>query len=173
MTPLLADPRSTPRAAPSTVDGVGTQSPETLDRSDMEAADSQARLARARSANRPGSRVPQYRGGAPVVQRELVAAGALRVAHPCPRAPATADHVDAPTSAGVGDHLRDRPTSHGASARVVPVLRAGGSPSRHAVPDRIVEVPDPTPRSITAKLLDRPDLIARIQTLTSGRLAYI
>ncbi len=37
----------------------------------------------------------------------------------------------------------------------------------------VVEVPDPTPRSITAKLLDRPDLMARIRTMTWGRMAYI
>ena len=37
----------------------------------------------------------------------------------------------------------------------------------------LLEVPDPTPRSITAKLLDRPDLMAKIWTMTRGRLAYI
>jgi ATP-grasp domain len=38
---------------------------------------------------------------------------------------------------------------------------------------RLIEVPDPTPRSITAKLLDRPDLISEIRTMTRGRLAHI
>jgi hypothetical protein len=37
----------------------------------------------------------------------------------------------------------------------------------------VVEVPDTTQRSITAKLLDRPDLLATIRSMTSGRLAYI
>jgi hypothetical protein len=38
---------------------------------------------------------------------------------------------------------------------------------------RLLEVPDPGARSITAKLLDRPDLMARIRSMTRGRLAYI
>lgn len=38
---------------------------------------------------------------------------------------------------------------------------------------RILEVSDPTRRSVTAKLLDRPDLIAHIRRLTRGRLAFI
>ena len=38
---------------------------------------------------------------------------------------------------------------------------------------RIVEVPDRTPRSVTAKLLDRPDLIRKIRALAGDRLAYI
>lgn len=37
----------------------------------------------------------------------------------------------------------------------------------------IVEVPDTSHRSITAKLLDRPDLVARLRAMTRGRLAYI
>jgi hypothetical protein len=37
----------------------------------------------------------------------------------------------------------------------------------------VVEVPDRTPRSVTEKLLDRPDLLARIRSMTSGRLAFI
>jgi hypothetical protein len=37
----------------------------------------------------------------------------------------------------------------------------------------VVEVPDAGPRSITAKLLDRPDLLARIRSITRGRLAFI
>ena len=46
---------------------------------------------------------------------------------------------------------------------------------RHDTRSRVqfVEVPDPTPRSITSKLLDRPDLISRIGRMTRGRLAYI
>jgi hypothetical protein len=38
---------------------------------------------------------------------------------------------------------------------------------------RIVEVPDATPRSITAKLLDRPDLVARIRAMVGDRPAYV
>jgi hypothetical protein len=38
---------------------------------------------------------------------------------------------------------------------------------------RVVEVPDTSPRSITAKLLERPDLMAEIRSMTRGRLAFI
>ncbi|WP_299923633.1 peptide ligase PGM1-related protein [uncultured Nocardioides sp.] len=37
----------------------------------------------------------------------------------------------------------------------------------------VVAVPDDTARSITAKLLDRPDLLATIRSMTRGRLAFI
>ncbi len=37
----------------------------------------------------------------------------------------------------------------------------------------VVEVPDSSPRPVTAKLLDRPDLLARIRSMTRGRLAFI
>lgn len=37
----------------------------------------------------------------------------------------------------------------------------------------VVEVPDASARSVTAKLLDRPDLLARIRSMTRGRLAFI
>lgn len=38
---------------------------------------------------------------------------------------------------------------------------------------RIIEVPDRSHRSITAKLLDRPDLVELIRVMTRDRLAYI
>ena len=38
---------------------------------------------------------------------------------------------------------------------------------------RVLEVPDRTPRPVSAKLLDRPDLIARLRHMVRGRLAYI
>lgn len=38
---------------------------------------------------------------------------------------------------------------------------------------RVVEVPDASHRSITAKLLDRPDLVAQVRAMTRHRLAYI
>ena len=38
---------------------------------------------------------------------------------------------------------------------------------------QILEVPDASPRSVTAKLLDRPDLLDRIRQATRGRPAYI
>jgi hypothetical protein len=38
---------------------------------------------------------------------------------------------------------------------------------------RIIEVPDPTPRPVSAKLLDRPDLIAEVRRSTRGGFAYI
>ena len=37
----------------------------------------------------------------------------------------------------------------------------------------ILEIPDPSPRSVSAKLLDRPDLIAEIRERTRGRVAHI
>lgn len=38
---------------------------------------------------------------------------------------------------------------------------------------RVLEVPDRTPRSVSLKLLDRPDLVAALRDLVRGRLAYI
>ena len=38
---------------------------------------------------------------------------------------------------------------------------------------RILVVPDQSPRSVSAKLLDRPDLIARLRRMVGGRLGYI
>jgi hypothetical protein len=38
---------------------------------------------------------------------------------------------------------------------------------------RILEVPDPRARSVSAKLLDRPDLMAELRRLVRGRIAYI
>ncbi|HLN76398.1 MAG TPA: peptide ligase PGM1-related protein [Nocardioidaceae bacterium] len=38
---------------------------------------------------------------------------------------------------------------------------------------RMLVVPDRTPRPVSAKLLDRPDLIARLRQMVRGRLAYV
>ncbi|PUB26819.1 hypothetical protein C8K30_10546 [Promicromonospora sp. AC04] len=139
----------------------------------MGAFNSQARLARARSANQPRSRVPhtvvvlpsysvdpsllaQYGARIPALEhRQLLTMLML------PRVPESEMifvTAKAPTERVLEYYLS-----------FVPADRRNDTRARI----RLVEVPDPTPRSITSKLLDRPDLMARIRTMTSGRLAYI
>ena len=37
----------------------------------------------------------------------------------------------------------------------------------------VVEVPDVSPRSISHKLLDRPDLLERLRVMVAGRIGYV
>lgn len=130
-------------------------------------------LAAARAANRPGSRVPhtivvlpsyslsdsmlaRFGDRLPALEhRQLLTLLTL------PRVPGarvlfvTSQH---PTRRVLDYYLSLVPAEHRASMRA----RV-----------RIVEVPDLGARSITAKLLDRPDIVARIREQTRGTLAYI
>ena len=66
-------------------------------------------------------------------------------------------------------------TSQAPSQRVRDYYAGIGLRSRLEVLDRltVVEVPDETARTVGAKLLDRPDLIARIRDLDGDRPAVI
>jgi hypothetical protein len=139
----------------------------------MGAFNSQARLARARSANQPGSRVPHT-----VVVLPSYSVESSLLAQYGPRIPAL-EHRQlltmlmlplVPESEMIFVTAR-RPTERVLEYYLsfVPADRRHDTRARI----RLLEVPDPTPRSITSKLLDRPDLMARIRTMTSGRLAYI
>ena len=130
-------------------------------------------LVRALAANRPGSRVahtvvvlPSYS-----VERKLLA-------HFGPRVPALENRqllsvlmlARLPRTEMIFV-TADRPTER--------VMAYYLSFVEHELRDdvrarfHVVEVPDDTPRSLTAKLLDRPDLLATIGSMTRGRLAYI
>ena len=130
-------------------------------------------LVRALAANRPGSRVahtvvvlPSYS-----VERKLLA-------HFGPRVPALENRqllsmlmlARLPRTEMIFV-TADRPTER--------VMAYYLSFVEHELRDdvrarfHVVEVPDDTPRSLTAKLLDRPDLLASIGSMTRGRLAYI
>lgn len=139
----------------------------------MERLDVQARLRLARAANRPGSRVPHT-----VVVLPSYSVDAALVAHYGQRIPAL-EHRQLLTLlmlARIPGAELIFVTTRRPAERVldyylsfVPASRRPGTRSRI----RILEIPDPTPRSITAKLLDRPDLLERLRTMTRGRLAYI
>ena len=130
-------------------------------------------LVRALAANRPGSRVahtvvvlPSYS-----VERKLLA-------HFGPRVPALENRqllsmlmlARLPRTEMVFV-TADRPTER--------VMAYYLSFVEHELRDdvrarfHVVEVPDDTPRSLTAKLLDRPDLLASIGSMTRGRVAFI
>ena len=139
----------------------------------MEAFNSHARLARARSANRPGSDVPHT-----IVVLPSYSVGPSLLAHYGPRIPAlehrqllTTLMLSRVPACEVVFVTARRPSERELEYYLsfVPADRRRSTRARI----RLVEVPDPTPRSITAKLLDRPDLLARIRTMTRGRLAYV
>jgi hypothetical protein len=139
----------------------------------MGAFNLQSRLARARWANRPGSRVPVT-----VVVLPSYSVGSSLLAHYGERIPAL-EHRQLLTMLMLPLVPKSEMifvTAKRPTARVleyylsfVPADRREDTRARI----RLLEVPDPTARSITAKLLDRPDLMARIRTMTRCRLAYI
>ncbi len=139
------------------------------------AADDVARagLDRALLANRPGSSTPHT-----VVVLPSYSLGDSLLAHYAPRLPAlehrylhtllmlpripTCEVIFvtclAPGAEVLDYYLSLMPASH-----------------RESVAARIhvVEVPDTSPRPVSHKLLDRPDLIARLRAMVAGRIAYI
>jgi hypothetical protein len=130
-------------------------------------------LARAVAANRPGSRVPHT-----VVVLPSYSVEHTLLAHFGPRIPAL-EHRQLLTMLSLarlpGAEMvfvtAERPTQRVMAyylSFVEDALRDGVRARFH-----VVEVPDDTPRSITAKLLDRPDLLATIRSMTRGRLAFI
>lgn len=130
-------------------------------------------LARGLAANRPGSTVPHT-----VVVLPSYSVEPALLAHFGPRIPAL-EHRQLLTMLSLaripGAEMifvtADRPTERVMAyylSFVEDALREGVRARFH-----VVEVPDSTPRSITAKLLDRLDLLARIRSMTRGRLAYI
>jgi hypothetical protein len=136
-------------------------------------SDSQARLARARSANEPGSDVPHT-----VVVLPSYSVGSSLIARYAQRIPAL-EHRQLLTMLMlplVPESEIIFVTAKRPAERVLEYyLSLVPDHRRHEARARIqlLEVPDPTARSITAKLLDRPDLMARLREMTRGRLAYI
>ncbi len=139
----------------------------------MEALEADARLASARAANRPGSGVPHT----VVVLPSYSVENAL-LAHYGRRIPAL-EHRQLLTMLMLPrlPHCElifvtaQRPTERVLAyylSFVADELREDTRARTH-----VVEVPDAGPRSITAKLLDRPDLLATIRSLTRGRVAFI
>jgi hypothetical protein len=139
----------------------------------MGAFSSQARLARARSANQPGSRVPHTVVVLPSysVESSLLAQYGQRIPALEHRQLLTMLMLPLVPESEMIFVTAKRPTERVLEYYLsfVPADRRHDTRARI----RLLEVPDPTPRSITSKLLDRPDLMARIRTMTSGRLAYI
>jgi hypothetical protein len=139
----------------------------------MGALDSQAQLMLARAANQPGSSVPHT-----VVVLPSYTVGTTLLAHYGRRIPAL-EHRQLLTMLMLPRIPKLEMifvTAQLPSERVleyylsfVPEHRRDDTRARL----HLLEVPDPTPRSITAKLLDRPDLMARIWTMARGRLAFI
>lgn len=134
---------------------------------------SRSRLARAIRANRPGSSTPHS-----VVVLPSYSVGDSLLAHYAHRIPAlehryllmllslpriAASQVVFVTS------LRPEPEVLDYYLSLMPPEHRESAAARI----KVVEVSDPTPRSITSKLLDRPDLIAEIREATHGRVAYI
>lgn len=134
---------------------------------------SQARLARARSANQTRSRAPHTVVVLPSysVDQSLLAQYGQRIPALEHRQLLTMLMLPLVPESEMVFVTAKRPTDRVLEYYLsfVPVDRRHDTRARI----RIVEVPDPTPRSITSKVLDRPDLMARIRTMTSGRLAYI
>lgn len=136
-------------------------------------ADSRAALARALAANQPGSHEPHC-----VVILPSYSLGSSLLAHYADRL-AGLEHR----------HLLSLlmlPRVPGCEVVFVTSLR----PSREVLdyylwlvpPEdraamaariRVLEVPDSGPRSVTHKLLDRPDLVAELRRMVGGRLAYV
>lgn len=139
----------------------------------MGAVDSQGRLSLARAANRPGSSVPHT-----VVVLPSYSVSPSLLAHYGQRIPAL-EHRQLLTMLRLplvpkseiifvtAKLPEERELDYYLS--FVPPDRRDDTRARI----RLLEIPDQTPRSITAKLLDRPDLMAKIRAMTSGRLAYI
>lgn len=134
---------------------------------------SERRLARARAAGRSGSRTPHT----VVVLPSYTVADSL-LAHYQDRIPAL-EHRQL-LSMLMLPHVPGAEivfvTSLGPERRVLDYYLSLVPPEhRQDMRARIhvVEVPDSSARSITAKLLDRPDLVVRIRELARDRLAYI
>lgn len=139
----------------------------------MEALESQVRLARAREANRPGSNVPHT-----VVVLPSYSVDADLLAHYGQRIPALEHRqllrmlmLPRLPQAEMIFVMSERPADRELEyyLHFVPEDRRADTRARI----RLLHVPDRTPRSITAKLLDRPDLLAEIRGMVRGRLAFI
>ena len=135
--------------------------------------DSRVALTRALSANQPGSRIPHtmvvlpsYSVGDSLLAHYGHRIPALEHRHLLsllllPRVPAC--EILFVTSLAPPPEVLDYYLS------LVPPKHRRSMASRI----RILEVPDPSPRSVSAKLLDRPDLIAEVRRTVRRRLAYI
>lgn len=139
----------------------------------MEGFNAPSRLHRARSASQPGSRVPHT-----VVVLPSYSVSDSLLAHYAHRIPALEHRqllslLMLPRTPGMRIVFV---TSLLPERRVLDYyLSLVPRGRRRDMEERItiIEVPDPTPRSVTAKLLDRPDLMATIRSMTCDRLAYI
>lgn len=135
--------------------------------------DSSRRLSRARSANHPGSRtphtvvvLPSYSMGASLLEHYAERIPVLEHRYllwllELPRVPA--EQIVFVTSVRPARRVIDYYLS------LVPPEQRRDMRARF----RILVVPDASPRSVTDKLLDRPDLVARLRAMTRGRLAYL
>lgn len=131
------------------------------------------RLARALSANQPGSSTPHT-----VVVLPSYSVGESMLAHYGHRIPALEHrqllsvlmlpHVERAQILFVTSQRPERKVLD-YYLSLVPVEHRRAMRARI----RIIEVADPTPRSVTDKLLDRPDLVARLRRMARGGLAYI
>jgi hypothetical protein len=135
--------------------------------------DSHARLSLAREANRPGSNVPHT-----VMVLPSYSMSSSLLAHYGTRIPAL-EHRQLLTMLRLPLVPRSEiifVTAKLPEERELDYYLSFVPPDRRAdtrARIRLIEIPDQTPRSITAKLLDRPDLMATIRAMTRGRLAYI
>jgi hypothetical protein len=135
--------------------------------------DSSSTLARARSANRRGSRMPHT-----VVVLPSYSVGDSLLAHYAGRLPILEHryllwllmlpHVPASQIVFVTSVRPSRKVLDYYLSLVPPEHRRDMRARM-----RILVVPDSSARSITTKLLDRPDLVERLRRMLVGRLAYI
>ena len=135
--------------------------------------DPQSRLARALSANQPGSCTPHT-----VVVLPSYSVGDSLLAHYAHRLPALEHRyllsllvLPRVTSCEIVFITCQRPAPEVLEyyLSLMPAEQRRDVLSR----TRILEVPDPSPRSVSAKLLDRTDLVARLQRMVAGRTAYL
>ena len=139
----------------------------------MVVGDARAALRRALAANQPGSTTPHT-----VVVLPSYSVGASLLAQYAPRLPGL-EHRQLHT-------LLMLPRIPSCEIVFVTCLQPGPQvldyylslmpPSqRESVAARVhvLEVPDASPRSISHKLLDRPDLLRRLRTMVAGRIAYV
>jgi hypothetical protein len=131
------------------------------------------RLAHARAAHHPGSRTPHT-----VVVLPSYSVGDSLLAHYAHRVPALEHRYllgflgipRVPTEQLIFlTSLRPSPQVIDYYLSLVPPEQRRDMRARV----RIVEVPDRTTRALSAKLLDRPDLIARVRSMVGGRLGYV
>lgn len=135
--------------------------------------DSSSALALARSASRPGSCTPHT-----VVMLPSYSVGASLLAHYAPRLLGLEHRylVSLLMLPRVPGAQVVFVTSQGPERRVLDYYLSLVPPERRRdmrARTRILEIADSSPRPVTAKLLDRPDLIERIRRMARGQLAYV